>query len=297
LFLLFDPEPMTSLRVLTILLLLWTGGLLWASDAPKTNGGGSATSPGRVVILGDSITAGYGLEDPAQQAYPALLQQKIDAAGLPFTIVNAGVSGDTTAGGLRRVDWVLRPGAAVLVVALGANDGLRGIPPRQTAESLAAIIRRARARVTGIAVIVAGMQMPESMGQEFAEQFKAVFSRVAMENDAALIPFLLEGVGGVAALNQPDRIHPTAEGQKRVAANVWAVLQKVLEARQVTGGDVPSGQRIQRGPHGPTAADGDHGGKRIDLTRGRKKSQCFQKIRAGLTVELVASSGAVMVAA
>jgi acyl-CoA thioesterase-1 len=225
---------MTSLRVLTISLLWWTAGLLWALDAPKTNGG-SATSPGRVVILGDSITAGYGLDDPAQQAYPALLQRKIDAAGLPFTVINAGVSGDTTAGGLRRVDWVLGPGAAVLVVALGGNDGLRGIPPRQTAENLAAIIRRARAKVPGIAVIVAGMEVPESMGQEFAEQFKAVFSRVAMENDATLIPFLLEGVGGVATLNQPDRIHPTAEGQKRVAANVWAVLQPVLESGRFRG--------------------------------------------------------------
>lgn len=220
---------------------MWAGGLLWASDASKTNGG-SATVPGRVVILGDSITAGYGLDDPAQQAYPALLQREIDAARLPFTVVNAGVSGDTTAGGLRRVDWALGPGAAVLVVALGANDGLRGVPPRQTAENLAAIIRRARAKVPGIMVIVAGMQMPESMGHEFAEQFKAVFPRVAMENNAALIPYLLEGVGGVAALNQPDRIHPTAEGQKRVAANVWAVLQQVLEDRQATASDARSGQ-------------------------------------------------------
>jgi acyl-CoA thioesterase-1 len=241
--LLFDAEPMPSLGVLTISLLLWTGGLVWASDASKTNGGG-ATSAGRVVILGDSITAGYGLDDPAQQAYPMLLQRKIDAAGLPFTIVNAGVSGDTTASGLRRVDWVLAPGAAVLVVALGGNDGLRGIPPRQTAENLAAIIRHARAKVPGIAVVVAGMQMPESMGHEFAEQFKAVFPRVAMENNATLIPFLLEGVGGVAALNQPDRIHPTEEGQKRVATNVWAVLQQVLEARRATAGDARSGGRI-----------------------------------------------------
>ena len=220
---------------------MWTSGLLWAADGPKTNGG-SAPSPGRVVILGDSITAGYGLDDPAQQAYPALLQRKIDAAGLPFTVVNGGVSGDTTAGGLRRVDWVLGPGTAILVVALGGNDGLRGIPPRQTAENLAAIIRRARAKNSGIAVMVAGMQMPESMGREFAEQFQALFPRVAAENDAILIPFLLEGVGGVPDLNQPDRIHPTAEGQQRVAANVWAVLQPVLEARQATAGDARSGR-------------------------------------------------------
>ena len=236
---------------------MWTGGLLWASDAPNTNGG-SATAPGRVVILGDSITAGYGLDDPAQQAYPALLQQKIDAAGLPFTVVNAGVSGDTTAGGLRRVDWALGPGAAVLVVALGGNDGLRGIPARQTAENLAAIIRRARAKVPGIAVIVAGIQMPESMGEEFAEQFKAVFPRVAMETNATLIPFLLEGVGGVPALNQPDRIHPSAEGQKRIAANVWAVLQPILEASRVTAGNARSWPADSRGSPGATAAGGDH---------------------------------------
>lgn len=233
---------MTSLRVFTISLLCWTGGLLWASDSPKTNGA-SAAAPGRVVILGDSITAGYGLDDPAQQAYPALLQREIDAAGLPFTIVNAGVSGDTTAGGLRRVDWVLGPGAAVLVVALGGNDGLRGIPPRQTAENLAAIIRRALAKVPGIVVIVAGMQMPENMGHEFAEQFQAVFPRVAMENHAILVPFLLEGVGGLPGLNQPDRIHPTAQGQERVAANVWAVLQPVLEARQAAAGNNPRSGR------------------------------------------------------
>lgn len=240
----------TSLRIFTISLLLSTGGLLWALDAPKTNGG-SAALPDRIVILGDSITAGYGLDDPAQQAYPALLQRKIDAAGLPFTVVNAGVTGDTTASGLRRVDWALGPGAAVLVVALGGNDGLRGVPPRQTAENLAAIIRRARAKVPGIMVVVAGMRMPESMGHELAEQFKAVFPHVATENNATLIPFLLEGVGGVVALNQSDRIHPTAEGQKRVAANVWAVLQPVLEGRQTTAGDARSGGRIQEAHTAP----------------------------------------------
>jgi acyl-CoA thioesterase-1 len=209
------------------LLLLWTSGTLWCADASTTTGGSG--SRGRVVVLGDSITAGYGL-DP-EQAYPDLLQQKIDAARLPYTVVNAGISGDTTADGLRRVDWVLSAGADVLIVALGANDGLRGIPPKRTEENLVKIIQRARAKCPGVSVIVAGMQMPGNMGREFAEQFRGLFPRVAMENNAALVPFLLDGVGGLTELNQPDRIHPTAEGQKRVALNVWNVLQKVLEAR------------------------------------------------------------------
>ena len=211
------------------MLLLWTHFGLWAADTPITS---AAPNPrGRIVVLGDSITAGYGL-DPAQ-AYPALLQQKIDAAGLPFVIVNAGVSGDTTSGGLRRIEWALGPGADVLIIALGGNDGLRGISPRQTAENLAGIIKRARAKVPALAVIVAGMQMPGNMGREFVEQFSAVFPAVAKENDAVLLPFLIEGVGGIAEFNQADLIHPNAEGQKRVAENVWTVLQKVVKSREV----------------------------------------------------------------
>ena len=179
------------------------------------------------MVLGDSITAGYGL-DPGQ-AYPALLQQKIDAAGLPFTVVNAGVSGDTTAGGLRRLDWTLGRGADVLIIALGGNDGLRGIPPKQTEENLAAIIARARAKFPTIKVLVAGMEMPANMGADFVAQFRALFPRVAQAGSAALVPFLLEGVGGVTELNQADLIHPTAEGQKRVAENVWKSLRTLLE--------------------------------------------------------------------
>ena len=204
---------------------LCTGGALWAADAVPAN------ARGRVVVLGDSITAGYGL-DP-EQAYPALLQEKVDAARLPFTVVNAGVSGDTTSGGLRRIAWALGPGADVLIVALGGNDGLRGISPKQSAENLAGIIQRARARAPGIAVIVAGMQMPKNMGAEFIEEFRAVFPRIAKENGAALVPFLLEGVGGVVALNQPDLIHPNAEGQKRVAENIWNRLEPTLAARRL----------------------------------------------------------------
>jgi acyl-CoA thioesterase-1 len=218
---------MTSLKNLTWLLWLWTSAALWAAEPPSANA--TPAARGRIVVLGDSITAGYGL-DPTQ-AYPALLQQKIDAAGLPFTVANAGVSGDTTSGGLRRIDWALGRGADVLIVALGGNDGLRGISPQQTAENLTGIIQRARAKSPQIAVIVAGMQMPGNMGAEFIEQFRAVFPRVATEQKAALVPFLLEGVGGSAEFNQDDLIHPNVVGQKRVAENVWAVLEKVVRER------------------------------------------------------------------
>jgi acyl-CoA thioesterase-1 len=138
------------------------------------------------------------------------------------------LSGDTTAGGLRRVDWALGAGADVLMIALGGNDGLRGLSPKQTEENLLGIIKKARAKSPGISVIIAGMQMPENMGREFVEKFGAVFPRVAEEAGVTLMPFLLEGVGGVPELNQADMIHPTPEGQRKVAENVWKVLEKVL---------------------------------------------------------------------
>ncbi len=198
------------------------GGAVFAADGPNANGGKK-----RVVILGDSITAGYGL-DP-QQAYPALLQRKIDAAGLPFTVANAGVSGDTSAGGLRRVAWALgKDGAEVLVVALGGNDGLRGISPEQTRGNLAGIIDKARATNPAMRIVVAGMRMPDNMGEEFTTRFQAVFPEVSTGKKTALVPFLLEGVGGVESLNQADRIHPTAAGQAKIAETVWAVLEKEL---------------------------------------------------------------------
>jgi acyl-CoA thioesterase-1 len=201
-------------------------GALSAADAPSANAADSAQR--RIVILGDSITAGYGL-DPTE-AYPAILQEKVAAAHLPFTVVNAGVSGDTTAGGLRRVTWALGPGAEILVVALGGNDGLRGISPKQTAENLAGIVAKARAKNPAMRVFIAGMQMPGNMGQEYVEQFKGVFPQVAKEQKATLIPFLLEGVGGSEKLNQADQIHPNAAGQKVVAEMMWKILEKELPA-------------------------------------------------------------------
>ncbi|MEK7952375.1 arylesterase [Luteolibacter soli] len=203
------------------MLALFAGGALWAQDAPDAIGGKK-----RIVVLGDSITAGYGL-DP-QEAYPALLQKKVDAASLPYTVTNAGVSGDTTAGGLRRVAWALAKGADVLVVALGGNDGLRGIPPEQTEKNLSGIIDKAREKNPAIKIVIAAMQMPDNMGEEFTTKFKGLFAKVATEKKAALVPFLLEGVGGIESLNQQDRIHPNVEGQTKVAENVWKVLKPEL---------------------------------------------------------------------
>jgi acyl-CoA thioesterase-1 len=201
---------------------LLISGVVFAGELPNANAGKK-----RVVILGDSITAGYGL-DPTQ-AYPALLQAKIDAAALPYIVVNAGVSGDTTAGGLRRIDWALaKPGADVLVVALGGNDGLRGVAPAQTAENLAGIIDKALAKNPSTKILVAGMEMPENMGANFVSEFKAVFPKVAAAKNAVLIPYLLDGVGGDEKLNQPDRIHPTEAGQQIVAENVWKMLEGQL---------------------------------------------------------------------
>lgn len=196
------------------------------TPAPAAEADAATPHRGRIVILGDSITAGYGLA-PAQ-AYPALLQEKINQAGLPFEVVNAGVSGDTTAGGLRRIEWALGRGADVLVVALGGNDGLRGTAPEQTAANLQALIRRARAKAPALAVLIAGMKMPANLGRDYVEKFNGLFPRVAAEEKAALVPYLLEGVGGVPELNQPDRIHPTAEGQRKIAETIWKGLQPLL---------------------------------------------------------------------
>jgi acyl-CoA thioesterase-1 len=181
-----------------------------------------------VLILGDSISAGFGVEP--DEAYPALLQRKVEAAHLPFVVQNAGVSGDTSAGGLRRIDWVLKKPIDVLVLELGGNDGLRGLPLAQTRTNLQLIIQKARDKYPNLRVIVAGMQMPPNMGEDYQKEFENIFPELAKKNKADLIPFILEGVGGRDDLNQPDRIHPNAEGHQKVAETVWTVLKPVLEA-------------------------------------------------------------------
>ena len=182
---------------------------------------------GNIVVLGDSLAAGYGL-DPSE-AFPALLQKKVDAAGFKFAVVNAGVSGDTSSGGLRRIDWLLKRRVDVLVLELGGNDGLRGIPVSVTRTNLQAIIDRTKQKYPQAQIVVAGMQMPPNMGADYMASFARLFPELARTNHAALVPFLLEGVGGKPELNLPDMIHPTAEGQRIVAENVWKVLRPVLE--------------------------------------------------------------------
>lgn len=200
--------------------------LFWFLIAGLTTS--SAAEVNTIVCLGDSLTAGYGLPNPGAQAYPALLQDKIDAAKLPWRVVNAGISGDTTAGGLRRINWLLRQRIDILILALGGNDGLRGVDPAVTQENLSGIIDRVRTRYPDAIVIVAGMQMPGNLGADYQARYRAVFPAVAQEKNCTLIPFLLEGVGGDPALNQADMIHPTAEGQKRIAETVWAGLHPFL---------------------------------------------------------------------
>ena len=177
-----------------------------------------------VVALGDSLTAGLGVAP--DEAYPALLEARLRREGRGYRVVNAGVSGDTSAGGRRRVDWLLRLKPEVVIVALGANDGLRGLPVDELRENLDAIVRRLQ--TAGARVLLVGMRVPPNYGDEYARAFAAVFPAVAKHTGVALAPFLLDGVAGDVRLNQPDGIHPTAEGQRRIAATLWPYLRPLL---------------------------------------------------------------------
>lgn len=179
-----------------------------------------------IVFFGNSLTAGYGL-DPTE-AFPAVIQEKIDSLQLPYKVVNAGLSGETTAGGKGRIDWLLQQPLDIFVLELGGNDGLRGIPVTETSKNLQEIIDRVKAKYPQAKIILAGMQVPPNMGSRYANEFRAVFKSLADKNNIPLIPFLLEGVGGNPELNQPDGIHPTARGARIVADNVWQVLKGIL---------------------------------------------------------------------
>jgi acyl-CoA thioesterase-1 len=187
-----------------------------------------ATRRARIAVLGDSLTAGLGLARTA--SYPSLLQERLDAAGLDFEVVNAGVSGDTSAGGLARLDWALDGDVRILIVALGGNDGLRGLPAGELQQNLEQIIERAQAR--GISVILAGMEAPPNYGRDYIVSFHKVYPALAAKYRVALVPFLLQGVAGDETLNQRDGIHPTVAGARIVADNVWAVLRPIAEARR-----------------------------------------------------------------
>lgn len=195
---------------------LVAAGLAWgAPDARRT-----------ILIFGDSLASGYGTSRAA--AFPAVLQSRIDSLGYDFEVVNAGLSGETSAAGLRRVDWVLQRHVDVFVLELGGNDGLRGLPGDHTEVTLQQILDRVKAKYPDAALVIAGMQIPPNLGPEYTANFRAMYPRLAEANDAVLIPFLLEGVAAVPELMLPDGIHPTAEGHRKVADVVWPYLEPVL---------------------------------------------------------------------
>jgi acyl-CoA thioesterase I len=179
-----------------------------------------------ILFFGNSLTAGYGL-DPSE-AFPALIQKKIDSLGYNYRVVNAGLSGETTAAGKNRIEWVLRQPVDIFILELGGNDGLRGISPEETRRNLEEIIDKVRQNYPQVKILLAGMQIPPSMGQTYANQFREVFPQVASEKDVELVPFLLEGVGGERELNLPDGIHPNVEGHQIVADNIWQELRPML---------------------------------------------------------------------
>jgi len=214
-------------KLLSLSLLLFGFSLVVRANAVATK---DTTT---VLFLGDSITAGLGVGE--DHAYPAIIQRKVDSLGWNVDVINAGLSGETSAGGLRRVDWLMRRQIDVLVLELGANDGLRGIDPKSTKQNLQAIIDKVRAKNPGVKIILAGMQVPPNLGEQYTTEFKDIYPELAKTNHVLLIPFILKGVGGKPSLNQGDGIHPNIEGHKIVAQNVWKVLKPVLAKKQTSG--------------------------------------------------------------
>jgi acyl-CoA thioesterase-1 len=196
------------------------------STPPPDHRTAPASTTPRIVVLGDSLTAGLGI--PREQAYPALLQQKLNDDGHNVEVINAGVSGDTSADGLGRANWALEGNVRLLILALGANDSLRGLPPRQMKENLQGIIHRARQR--GIPVLLVGMEAPPNYGEQYAAAFRQVFQDLARENKVMLVPFLLQGVAGIVELNQADGIHPTRAGAARIADHLWPAVEQMIES-------------------------------------------------------------------
>ena len=180
-----------------------------------------------ILFFGDSLTAGYGLDD-INDAFPAIVQSMVDSLGLDYTVINSGLSGETSAGGRSRIKWVLNQKIDVFVLELGANDGLRGVPLQETRENLQAIIDAVHDKEPDAIIILAGMQLPPNMGPAYTTGFSTIYYELAEKNELEFIPFILKDVGGIPELNQEDGIHPTAEGQKIVASNVWTVLEKVI---------------------------------------------------------------------
>ena len=200
-----------------------------AAGSNQTNIGNDSTTVAKkktIVFFGNSLTAGYGLSP--EEAFPAIIQKKIDSLGFPYEVVNAGVSGETSSGGKTRIDWILQQPVDIFLLELGANDGLRGTPLSETKKNLQTIIDKVKTKYPAAKLILAGMQVPPNMGQAYATEFRNIFADLSDKNQMTLIPFLLEGVGGETDLNQQDGIHPTVEGHRIVAENVWKQLERLL---------------------------------------------------------------------
>ena len=200
-----------------------------ATGSNQTNTGNDSATIAKkktIVFYGNSLTAGYGLSP--SQAFPALIQKKIDSLGLPYQVINAGVSGETSSGGKTRIDWILRDPVEIFVLELGANDGLRGTPLSETKKNLQDIIDIVKAKYPNIKLVFAGMEIPPNMGQAYTTEFRNIYTDLAAKNNMTLIPFLLQGVGGEPDLNLEDGIHPNEEGHRIVAENVWKQLEKLL---------------------------------------------------------------------
>lgn len=195
-------------------------------DSTDQKKSATTTEKKNILFFGTSLTAGYGL-DPTE-AFPALIQNRIDSLNLPYNVINGGLSGETSAAGKGRINWLLKQPIDIFVLELGANDGLRGLPVKQTIKNLQDIIDTVKTKYPNVKMVIAGMQMPPSMGAKYTNDFKNIFPDLARKNNMALIPFLLDKVGGIPKLNQDDGIHPTAEGDKILAENVWVVLKPLL---------------------------------------------------------------------
>jgi acyl-CoA thioesterase-1 len=227
---------MKDMYKLKSLLIIFTVLLFTACGEKKSSTGETlsatsnkpdSSSEKNILFFGDSLTAGYGLDDPSE-AFPGVVQNKIDSAKLPYKVTNAGVSGETSAGGKGRISWILKQKVDVFVLELGANDGLRGIPASETTKNLQAIVDSVKTRYPNAKLVMLGMMVPPNMGNTYANSFKAVFPQIAAKNNMLLVPFLLKGVAGNPSLNQHDGIHPTAEGAKIVGNNVWQALKEIL---------------------------------------------------------------------
>ncbi len=196
-------------------------------DTVKTVSAQTSTQK-NILFFGNSLTAGYGLDDPGSESFPSIIQHDLDSLKLPYKAINGGLSGETTSDGKNRINWQLRQPIEIFVLELGANDGLRGIPVSETEVNLQSIIDQVKAKYPKVQLILTGMQVPPNLGQQYASDFKKIFPRLAKKNNMQLVPFLLENVAGIRELNQKDGIHPTAKGAKIVAQNVWAVLKPML---------------------------------------------------------------------